>query len=62
MTGTSAKVAVGAAVKGFVDEDVPLALAAATQQPLVVGASAAPMTVTPVSTSTVVAPANPSRR
>ena len=62
MTGTSAKVPVGAAVKGFVDEDVPLSLAAATQLPLVVGTPAAPLTVTPASTTTVVAPANPSRR
>ena len=62
MTGTSAKVSVGAAVKGFIDEDVPLSLAAAALPPMVVGASAAPLTVTPVSTSTVVAPASPPRR
>ncbi|MCY7279891.1 MAG: hypothetical protein LH610_03175 [Sphingomonas bacterium] len=62
MTGTSAKVAVGAAVKGFVDEDVPLSMAVATPPPLAVGIPAAPMTVTPVSTTTVVAPANPPRR
>lgn len=62
MTGTSAKVPVGAAVKGFIDEDVPLSLAAAAPPPLVVGATAPPMTVTPVSASTVVAPTNPPRR
>lgn len=62
MTGTSAKVPVGAAVKGFIDEDVPLSLAAAASQPMVVGAAAAPLTLAPVSTSTVVAPANPQRR
>lgn len=62
MTGTSAKVPVGAAVKGFVDEDVPLSMAASNQAPLVVGAPAAPLTITPISTSTVVAPANSPRR
>ena len=62
MTGTSAKVPVGAAVKGFIDEDVSLSLPASAPPPLVVGAPAVPMTVTPASTSTVVAPANPSRR
>lgn len=41
MTGTSAKLAVGTPVKGFVDEDVPLAMAAAVgPEPLVVAASA----------------------
>ena len=58
MTGTSAKVPVGAAVKGFVDEDVPLSLAAATLPPLVVGAPAAPLTVS----AATVAPANPPRK
>lgn len=58
MTGTSAKVPVGAAVKGFIDEDVPLLLASATTAPMVVGAPAA---MTPVSTSPVVAPVNPPR-
>ena len=61
MTGTSAKVPVGAAVKGFIDEDVPLSLAATATSPMIVGAPAAPLPVTPVSTSTVVAPANPPR-
>ena len=61
MTGTSAKVAVGAAVKGFVDEDVPLLLAAAAPPPLVVGAPSAPLTVSPASATTV-APANPPRK
>ena len=58
MTGTSAKVPVGAAVKGFVDEDVPLSLATAALPPLVVGAPSAPLTVSPASATTV-APANP---
>ena len=40
MTGTSAKVPVGAAVKGFVDEDVPLSLAAAAPPPMIVGTPA----------------------
>lgn len=61
MTGTSAKVPIGSAVKGFIDEDVPLALAAATPPPLMVASPAAPMSVTPVGTSTVVAPVNPPR-
>jgi hypothetical protein len=45
MTGTSATVAMGAAVKGFVDEDVPLAIVAAAPAPLTVGAPAAPATM-----------------
>src|SRR6476661_2080633 len=40
VTGTSAKVPAGAIVKGFVDEDVPLAMAATTQAPLQVGGTA----------------------
>jgi hypothetical protein len=51
MTGTSAKVAAGSIVKGFVDEDVPLTIAAATPPPLVVGA--------PVASLTVAAPTQP---
>ena len=37
MTGTSAMLPAGTIVKGFVDEDVPLALPDAAQAPLVVG-------------------------
>jgi hypothetical protein len=37
MTGTSAKLPVGTPVKGFVDEDVPLTIDAASPAPLVVG-------------------------
>lgn len=59
MTGTSAKVPVGAAVKGFIDEDVSLSLAATPTAPMVVGAPVAPLT--PVNTAPVVAPSNPSR-
>ena len=40
MTGTSAMVPAGSTVKGFVDEDVPLAMAAATPPPLTVTAPA----------------------
>jgi hypothetical protein len=47
MTGTSAKIPAGAVVKSFVDEDVPLALPAVAQGPMVVGAPAAPMQVQP---------------
>jgi hypothetical protein len=39
MTGTSAKIPAGAIVKGFIDEDVPLAMAQVAPQPLTVGAT-----------------------
>lgn len=45
MTGTSARVPLGTQVKGFLDEDVPLAMAAAGPAPLAVGAPAAPAPV-----------------
>lgn len=45
MTGTSARIPTGAAVKGFVDEDVQLSIAAAALPPMVVGAPASVMTV-----------------
>src|SRR6478752_5900798 len=48
MTGTSARIPAGSAVKGFVDEDVPLNLVAAAPAPLSVSAPAAAMTI-PVS-------------
>ncbi len=38
MTGTSAQIPVGAAVKGFVDEDVQLSIASAAMAPLTVAA------------------------
>lgn len=44
-TGTSARIPVGASVKGFIDEDVPLAMAAAAPAPLAVGAPAPVMMV-----------------
>jgi hypothetical protein len=60
MTGTSAKVPAGAIVKAFIDEDVPLALAAAPVQPLTVGAPAAVMNVSaPVPAAVVPAPSSP---
>jgi phage tail sheath gpL-like len=43
MTGTSAVVPMGANVKGFVDEDVTLSIAAAPQAPLAVAAPAQPL-------------------
>ncbi len=54
MTGTSAVIPAGASVKGFIDEDVPLNIAAAAPAPLTVGAPAAPMTVsaTPATATT----------
>ncbi len=45
MTGTSAKLPAGTSVKGFIDEDVPLNLAAATPAPLSVAIPAAAMAV-----------------
>lgn len=58
MTGTSAKLPMGTVVKGFVDEDVPLQLAAASFAPMVVGASA-PLAVTPAPVVSVPAKAAP---
>jgi hypothetical protein len=40
MTGTSAKLPAGTVIKGFVDEDVPLEIAAATLGPMTVGGPA----------------------
>lgn len=45
MTGTSAILPLGTAVKGFVDEDVPLAIAAAAPAPLAVSSPALLVTV-----------------
>ena len=45
MTGTSAMVPVGSTFKGFVDEDVPLAIANAAPAPLMIGAPVAPIAV-----------------
>jgi len=50
MTGTSALVPAGTIIKAFTDEDVPLAMPAAPQAPMVVGAPAAPIQV-PAQTS-----------
>jgi hypothetical protein len=47
MTGTSARLPVGTPIKAFIDEDVPLTMAAAAPAPLPVGAPSAPMAVTP---------------
>ena len=47
MTGTSAMVPMGTIIKSFVDEDVPLAMPAAAQAPLVVSATVAPLVVQP---------------
>ena len=51
MTGTSASVAVGTPVKGFVDEDVQLSLAAAGPTPMVVTVPAPIAQPTPVGAS-----------
>jgi len=53
MTGTSAMIPMGTAVKGFVDEDVPLTMAAAAPAPLAVGA---PVVQTAVQTAPAVTP------
>ena len=53
MTGTSAIVPMGSTVKGFVDEDVPLALAAAAPLPLTVGPPAAPLSTPAPATAPV---------
>jgi hypothetical protein len=56
MTGTSARIPLGAPVKGFVDEDVPLAFAASNvAAPLMVGAPAVPVQA-PVAAPAVVQP------
>ena len=47
MTGTSAMVPAGTIIKAFVDEDVPLAMAATPQAPLQVAVPATPMQVQP---------------
>jgi hypothetical protein len=47
MTGTSAKVPMGTVVKGFIDEDVPLAIPLAAQAPLQVAAPAPVVAVQP---------------
>ena len=47
MTGTSAKLPIGTVVKSFVDEDVPLAMAAAPLAPMAVAASAPVVVSTP---------------
>lgn len=65
MTGTSAKVPMGAIVKAFVDEDVPLAMPAAALQPLAVAAPApalsTPAPVVAPTGSTAPAPVSPAQ-
>jgi hypothetical protein len=52
MTGTSAMIPAGSSVKGFVDEEVPLSIAAAALPPLVVGRPTAAMSgAAPASTN-----------
>ena len=48
MTGTSAMLPVGTVVKGFVDEDVPLAMTVTATQPLAVMAPAPAAQVPPI--------------
>ncbi|MFK3888460.1 hypothetical protein [Sphingomonas sp. NPDC079357] len=59
VTGTSATVPAGTMVKGFVDEDVPLAMAAAGPAPLAITAPAAvPATSTMATPAPVLTPVN----
>jgi len=51
MTGTSARLPIGTPIKAFIDEDVPLNIAATAPQPLTVGGAAAPMSVMSVPAS-----------
>ncbi len=51
VTGTSATVPAGTVVKGFLDEDVPLAMAAAGPEPLMVGIAASMPAAVPAVTS-----------
>lgn len=44
-TGTSANISLGAGIKGFIDEDVPLTFAAMTPMPLQVAPPSQPVTV-----------------
>lgn len=54
-TGTSANLPIGSSVKGFVDEDVPLALEASAPAPLAVAAAPAAMAVSAATTAAPVA-------
>lgn len=57
MTGTSARVPAGTVIKGFVDEDVQLAIQAAALPPLAVGTAPPPVAVQAApASSTAVAP------
>jgi len=47
-TGTSADIPIGAGIKGFVDEDVPLAFASSAPAPMQVAPSSKPMSVQPL--------------
>lgn len=57
-TGTSADIPLGAGVKGFVDEDVPLAFASSIPAPMQVAPSTAPISVqaTTVATTPIATP------
>jgi hypothetical protein len=53
VTGTSAKLPMGTPLKGFVNEEVALAISAADQVPLAVSAIAAPAATTAVAATGV---------
>ena len=57
LTGTSAKIASGANVRAYLDEDVPVAFAAEAPAPMVVGTSASPsLAATPSTSANVASP------
>ena len=58
-TGTSAHIPVGGAVKGFVDEDVPVSFANVAPAPMVVPVQAAPAATPAAAPATAVPLANP---
>lgn len=58
-TGTSAHIPVGGAVKGFIDEDVPVAFATVTPAPMVVPVRAASSTAAAPAQATAAPLANP---
>lgn len=62
MTGTSAVLPAGTAVKGFVDEDVQLTMAAAAPLPMRVGSPGALLAVTPPVAPAPVAASTPGSR
>ena len=59
LTGTSAVLPKGAAVGGFIDEDVPLAMADTAQAPMQISAPVAPMASQPPTPAKITLPGEP---